>query len=138
MVNRARRRSRSLRELRPRNGTPLFGAAEQAFDEIKSGYDPTRINAVILLTDGINEDGDPADDGAQFKALTNKLRAGSEGEAATPVRFSLDRKMDGALAPFAVAQARGMYRTEGLDVRALQDYYAAVSEAKAQSPEPRA
>ena len=118
----------ALRELRPRNGTPLFGAAEQAFDEIKSGYDPTRINAVILLTDGINEDGDPADDDAQFKALTNKLRAGSEGEAATPVRMFTIAYGEGASTGqlSAIAEASDAAAYDSSDPDAIDRVFTAV------------
>lgn len=34
----------------------------------------------------------------------------------TPVRFTLDRRIDGAAAPFILAENRGFYRVEGLDV----------------------
>jgi NitT/TauT family transport system substrate-binding protein len=37
-------------------------------------------------------------------------------EAATYVRFTLDRRLDGSSLPFALAQNRGLYRTENLEV----------------------
>lgn len=40
----------------------------------------------------------------------------SEVNAASIVRFTLDRRMDGAAVPFAVAANRGMYRAEDLEV----------------------
>ena len=42
-------------------------------------YDPDKINAVVLLTDGRNEDGEPGDDEAQLEALLTSLRGSSEG-----------------------------------------------------------
>ena len=46
-------------------------------------FDPTRINAVVLLTDGRNEDPNNND----LEALLQHLRAGTEGENAQPVRI---------------------------------------------------
>jgi Ca-activated chloride channel family protein len=42
--------------LEPTNGTPLYDIAHQAYDTVKEGYDPTRINAVVLLSDGQDQD----------------------------------------------------------------------------------
>jgi NitT/TauT family transport system substrate-binding protein len=39
-----------------------------------------------------------------------------EAKATTYVRFSLDRRIDGASVPFALASSRGLYRAEDLDV----------------------
>ena len=50
------------------------------------GYDPTKINAVVFLTDGINDDGDLDDDEQQFTDLISTLRSGSEGAQSRPVR----------------------------------------------------
>jgi Ca-activated chloride channel family protein len=51
-----------------------------------STHDPSKINAVVFLTDGVNDDGDADDDGAQFESLINSLLAGSEGANSRPVR----------------------------------------------------
>ena len=37
-------------------------------------------------------------------------------QAGSPVHFSLERRIDGAAAPFVSAQARGLFRAEGLDL----------------------
>jgi NitT/TauT family transport system substrate-binding protein len=37
-------------------------------------------------------------------------------EAATYLRFTLDRRLDGSSVPFALAQSRGLYRAENLEV----------------------
>ncbi len=47
---------RAISALVPRNGSPLYKATHDAFDTMSRGYDRNRINAVILLTDGYNED----------------------------------------------------------------------------------
>ncbi len=71
----------------PTNGTPLYDVTEQAYTEMVETYDPERINAVVLLTDGENDDGSPADDDQQFADLIETLQAGSEGSSSQPVRL---------------------------------------------------
>jgi Ca-activated chloride channel family protein len=51
------------------------------------GYDPARINAVVLLTDGRNEDGNRNDDPDQLQGLLDELEQGSEGATSRPVRI---------------------------------------------------
>ena len=75
-----------IRDQFPRNATPLYVSTQDAYDDMVRGYDPTRINAVVLLTDGVNDDGDDEDDDAQLSKLLNTLRRGTEGETAKPVR----------------------------------------------------
>ncbi len=72
-----------IRDLTPVAGTPLYTVARESFGEMKKGYDGTRINAVVLLTDGRNED--PRND--DLDATLKVLRAGSEGTSAAPVRI---------------------------------------------------
>jgi Ca-activated chloride channel family protein len=66
----------------PREGTPLFTVAKESYKFMKDQYDPTRINAVLLLTDGHNDD-ERNDDVTPTLAA---LRAGSEGLSSSPVR----------------------------------------------------
>ena len=72
-----------IRDLTPVAGTPLYTVARESFSEMKKGYDGTRINAVVLLTDGRNED--PRND--DLEATLKTLRAGSEGTSSSPVRI---------------------------------------------------
>jgi Ca-activated chloride channel family protein len=65
-------------DLTPTNGTPLYTAAGAAYDDMKKEFDPARINAVLLLTDGQNEDPRNED----LDGLVRRLRSGSEGAAA--------------------------------------------------------
>jgi Ca-activated chloride channel family protein len=51
----------TIRSLQPLNGTPLYSATHDAVDAMRSGYDPSRINGVVLLTDGRNEDPNNSD-----------------------------------------------------------------------------
>jgi len=71
----------------PREGTPLYEVTHQTFDEALEAYDPTRINAVIVLTDGRNEDLDASDDAADLDALVAALRANSSSEVSRPIRI---------------------------------------------------
>jgi Ca-activated chloride channel family protein len=66
-----------INDLSPTNGTPLYTAAGAAYDDVRASFDPARINAVLLLTDGQNEDPRNSD----LDALIRKLRTGSEGAA---------------------------------------------------------
>ncbi len=79
--------ARAIDGLVPTNGTPLFDVAEQSYDDVAKGYDPSRINAVILLTDGRNDDGNKADDVDQKEQLLAKLRSASSGENSKPIRL---------------------------------------------------
>jgi Ca-activated chloride channel family protein len=70
----------------PTNGTPLYDVTGKSYQTMLDGYDPTKINAVVFLTDGINDDGVFEDDEDQFSELISTLRAGSEGATSRPVR----------------------------------------------------
>ena len=63
----------------PVQGTPLYEVTGVAYETMLEQYDPTMINAVVLLTDGVNDDGIPSDDDDQFTELIETLQAGSEG-----------------------------------------------------------
>ena len=72
--------------LSPVNGTPLYDVTKQTYQTAVSQFDPSRINAVVLLTDGKNDDENPDDDQRQLQDLLNALRAGNEGQTSHPVR----------------------------------------------------
>ena len=71
----------------PTNGTPLYDVTEKAYESMVATYDPEKINAIVLLTDGENDDGIPDDDDQQFADLIEALQAGSEGSSSQPVRL---------------------------------------------------
>ncbi len=71
----------------PQNGTPLYEAVQVAFDDAVAVYEPSRINAVIVLSDGVNEDVTPSDDRQQLDQLLADLRRQATGEQARPVRI---------------------------------------------------
>lgn len=72
-----------IRSLIPLEGTPLFTVTKASYDDVKKAYDPARINAVVLLTDGRNEDRRNSD----LEGLLRDLRSGSEGLSSSPVRI---------------------------------------------------
>ncbi|HEV8114877.1 MAG TPA: VWA domain-containing protein, partial [Acidimicrobiales bacterium] len=72
-----------LRSLVPTRGTPLYTTATASFDLISKQYKPALINAVVLLTDGRNED--PRND--DLPGALAKLTSGSEGGSDRPVRL---------------------------------------------------
>jgi Ca-activated chloride channel family protein len=73
-------------ELFPTQGTPLYEVTQAAYESMVADFDPTRINAVVLLSDGQNDDGDFDDDREQLDELLSVLRRGSEGQDSRPVR----------------------------------------------------
>jgi Ca-activated chloride channel family protein len=76
----------SLTALSPFNDTPLYEVTKQAYEDAVAHFDPARINAVVLLTDGKNDDGNAGDDSQQLQDLLNTLRAGNEGQQSHAVR----------------------------------------------------
>jgi len=75
--------AREIDRLKPTQGTPLYTAAEDSYTFMREGFDPTRINAVVLLTDGRNEDARNED----LAGLLSALRTTTEGESTSPVRI---------------------------------------------------
>ena len=75
-----------IRDQVPTNGTPLYEVTQRAYEQAVADFDPTRINAVVLLSDGRNDDGDTSDDRDQLEELLTTLTEGSEGQASRPVR----------------------------------------------------
>jgi Ca-activated chloride channel family protein len=71
-----------IRSLVPTRGTPLYTVTQDSYNQMRDSYDPAKINAVVLLTDGKNED--PRNDNVD--KLLSTLRAGSEGQSDRPVR----------------------------------------------------
>lgn len=72
-----------IRNLVPTNATPLYTVARDSHKQLREGYDPARINAVLLLTDGRNED----DRNNDLEGTLSVLRQGSEGQGTSPVRM---------------------------------------------------
>ncbi|MCB1029927.1 MAG: VWA domain-containing protein [Acidimicrobiales bacterium] len=75
-----------IRNQIPQYGTPLYDVTQSSFEEMTNSYDKTLINAVVLLTDGVNDDGDTSDDRQQFQSLITSLQNSTSGENSKPVR----------------------------------------------------
>jgi Ca-activated chloride channel family protein len=72
-----------IRDLIPTQGTPLYTVAEASYRDVESSFDAERINAVVLLTDGRNED----DQNTDLDGLLQFLRGQNEGQTSRPVRI---------------------------------------------------
>jgi Ca-activated chloride channel family protein len=71
----------------PTNGTPLYDVTNAAYTSLRDTFDESKINAVVFLTDGVNDDGTPGDDESQLDTLIKDLRSGTEGGNSRPVRI---------------------------------------------------
>ncbi|WP_116998706.1 substrate-binding domain-containing protein [Desertimonas flava] len=76
----------ALQQQFPVAGTPLYNATQTAYETMLETYDPAQINAVVVLSDGQNDDENPDDDDAEFQELIAALEEGSEGSQSRPVR----------------------------------------------------
>ena len=76
----------SVSNLSPFNDTPLYEVTKSAYQGAVTKFDASRINAVVLLTDGKNDDGNQDDDQRQLQDLLNTLRSGNEGQLSHAVR----------------------------------------------------
>jgi Ca-activated chloride channel family protein len=72
-----------IRALEPTQGTPLYTAAGDSYALMQQQYAPDRINAIVLLSDGRNEDPRNED----LDGLLNRLAASNEGQSSRPVRL---------------------------------------------------
>ena len=70
----------------PQNATPLYQSTQVAYEDMARGYDPTLINAVVLLTDGQQDDGDNIPDDQQLQTLLSTLSQSTSAEGAKPIR----------------------------------------------------
>ncbi|MCZ7631821.1 MAG: hypothetical protein M5U19_23420 [Microthrixaceae bacterium] len=84
--NRERLRN-EVASLTPLNGTPLYEVVGASHAQMVAEYDPALINAVVFLSDGVNDDGNPDDDESQFDSLIAEITRTSNGENAKPVRI---------------------------------------------------
>lgn len=117
-----------IRDLVPLNGTPLYDVAAATYEELDATYDPTRINALVLLTDGQNDDGNGGDDAQQLDALLDTLTRGAEGATSKPVRvFPIAYGSDadlGTLRRIAEASNGAVY--DASDPRSITKVFTAV------------
>ena len=89
---------------------------------------PDQINAVVLLTDGKNEDGDASDDEAQLEELITSLRGSSEGANSQPVRvFAIAYGKDADLPVLRrIAEASNAVAYDASNASTINQVFAAV------------
>jgi Ca-activated chloride channel family protein len=69
--------------LKPTQGTPLYTVTEDSYTTMLDQFDGSRINAIVLLSDGRNED----DRNTDLNGLLDFLQGTNEGESLKPVRI---------------------------------------------------
>jgi Ca-activated chloride channel family protein len=112
----------------PTNGTPLYEVTGKAYDTMVAAYDPAKINAIVLLTDGQNDDGVGADDDQQLNDLIESLQAGSEGSSSQPVRlFTISYGTDAdQLVLRSISQATGAATYDASNPATIDQVFTAV------------
>jgi Ca-activated chloride channel family protein len=117
-----------VRDLLPLNGTPLYSATQTAYEKQLAGYDPSRINAVVLLSDGVNDDGEPDDDRDQLEELLRVLSDRAEGEQGQAVRVFPISYGDNADLPTLrrIAEASQAALYDSSDPRSINKVFVAV------------
>ena len=117
-----------IRDLVPLNGTPLYTATQTAYEHQLDEFDPTRINAVVLLSDGVNDDGEPDDDRDQLESLLDALSADAEGSQGQAVRvFPISYGEDADLATLRrIAEASQAAVYDSSDPRSINKVLVAV------------
>ena len=81
-----------IRSLVPTQGTPLYTAVRDSYRMMQDDYAADRINAIVLLSDGQNEDPRNED----LNGLLEDLRSSNEGQSSRPVRLFAIAYGDGA------------------------------------------
>ena len=116
--------ARAIQALEPTEGTPLYTVARESYKLMKDTFAADRINAVLLLTDGKNED--PRNN--NLDATLSDLRAGSEGASTTPVRvFTIAYGDDADLATLKrMAEATNAAAYDATDPQAIASVFTAV------------
>ncbi|MCB1004293.1 MAG: substrate-binding domain-containing protein, partial [Acidimicrobiales bacterium] len=118
----------AIDDLVPTNGTPLYSATQVAYEDAVEAFDPDRINAVVLLSDGVNDDGDTTDDDEQLDALLASLQSDSEGQLSSPVRvFPIAYGADADLSTLRrIAEASTAAVYDASDPTSIDKVFAAV------------
>ena len=117
-----------IESLMPTNGTPLYDVTLDSFQTMYDSYDQTRINAVVLLTDGKNDDGQIADDNQQLETTLGELRRLSQGELGLPVRvFTIGYGADADLSVLKqIAEATNAASYNASDPKSINKVFTAV------------
>jgi Ca-activated chloride channel homolog len=81
---------RRLEGLTPVAGTPLYTVTQVSFQQMREEADPAKINAVVLLTDGRNEDPRNNDLEGLLRALTEGLEGQQSPVRVFPIGYGRD------------------------------------------------
>ncbi|HUF84728.1 MAG TPA: extracellular solute-binding protein, partial [Acidimicrobiia bacterium] len=113
-----------IRDLAPTQGTPLYTVAEGSYRDMEEGFDATRINAVVILSDGRNED----DRNSDLDGLIQFLRGQNEGQASRPVRiFPIAFGSDADLGTLQrIAEATNAAAYDAVDPTTIEKVFVAV------------
>ncbi len=117
-----------IRGLVPLDGTPLYAATQAAYEHQVEQFDPSRINAVVLLSDGVNDDGEPDDDRDQLATLIDRLSDRAEGQQGQAVRVFTISYGDNADLPTLrrIAEASQAALYDSSDPRSINRVFVAV------------
>ncbi len=112
----------------PQNGTPLYDVTQKSYETMLASYDEEKINAVVFLTDGVNDDGVFDDDNQQFTDVINELQSGSEGATSRPVRVFTISYGSGAddVTLRAIAEATSAAHYDASDPASINQVFTAV------------
>ena len=94
----------SIRALQPSNGTPLYTAVGASVAEMRETFDAERINGVVVLTDGRNED--PRND--DLNGLLRDLDSSEFAVRVFPIAYGEDADLD-VLTQIAEASSAAVY-----------------------------
>ncbi|MGH9225207.1 MAG: substrate-binding domain-containing protein [Acidimicrobiales bacterium] len=113
-----------IQGLIPTKGTPLYTVAGDSYKALQEGYDADKINAVVLLTDGKNEDPRNPD----VDRLLSTLRSSNEGQSSRPVRiFPIAYGQDADLAVLKrIAEATNAAAYDASDPKTIDRVFTAV------------
>lgn len=99
----------------PEGGTGLYDSTRAAVQSVRDEFDPTKINAVLLLTDGMCDDDPP---GCELDPLVNFLESSERDVVRVfPVAYGQDASIDELTAIATATQARLYQATDPLTIQ---------------------
>ncbi len=94
---------REIKGLTHLNGTPLYTAIERSVVEMRADLDPERINGIVVLSDGRNEDPRNSDLDGLLRELDSELNV-----RVFPIAYGADADLD-TLTQIAEASRAAVY-----------------------------
>ena len=108
-----------IRSLVPLNGTPLYTTIDAAVNTMRQGFDPTRINGAVILTDGKNEDPRNSD----LQGLIDDLTSSELNVRVFPIAYGSDADLT-TLTKIANASQAAVY--DATDPSAISKVFVSV------------